>query len=371
MNYNMRILRLLLEKEFKQIKRDSIIPRLMIIMPVLQLIILPFAANFEMKNINLAIVDNDRSEVSTRLTDKIVSSGYFKLVTFENSYASALPFMEKNSADIILEYPSAMAQDLGREGSTTISLTANAVNGTKAGLGTSYLASIIRQYNLEQAPLLNSTLPVQIESTHLFNPHLDYKAYMVPGIMAFLLTLVGGFLSALNIVAEKEKGTIEQINVTPVPKSIFLLSKLIPFWIIGLVILSLGLLVAWLIYGFVPSGNVFIIYFFAAIYLIALTGLGLAVSSISATQQQAMFTMFFCTIIFALLSGLFTPISSMPEWAQTITLFNPIRYFVELMRMIYLKGSLFADITNHLLVVCGFAVFFNVLAILGYRKKGG
>lgn len=368
MKNNIRILRLLLEKEFKQIKRDSIIPRLMIIMPVMQLIILPFAANFEMKNVNLAIVDNDRSVVSTRLTDKIASSGYFKLTTFENSYESALPFMEKNNADIILEYPPAMEKGLGKEGSVTVSLTANAVNGTKAGLGTSYLASIIGQYNLEQVSL-DEAVPIKIASTHLFNPHLDYKAYMVPGIMAFLLTLVGGFLSALNIVAEKEKGTIEQINVTPVPKSIFLLSKLVPFWIIGLVILSLGLLVSWLIYGFIPSGNVLIIYLFAAIYLIAITGLGLAVSSISATQQQAMFTMFFCTIIFALLSGLFTPISSMPEWAQTITLFNPIRYFVELMRMIYLKGSLLVDITNHLLIVCGFAVFFNALAILGYRKK--
>lgn len=366
---NIRILRLLLEKEFKQIRRDALIPRLIIFMPIIQLIVLPFAANFEMKNVNLAIVDNDRSVTTTHLTDKIVSSGYFKLAAVENSYDDALPFMENNSADIIIEYPLDMAKDLGQEGSVTFSLTANAVNGTKAGLGTSYLASIIRQYNLDQAPLHAST-PIRIESTHLFNPHLDYKAYMVPGIMAFLLTLVGGFLSALNIVAEKEKGTIEQINVTPVPKSIFLLSKLVPFWIIGLVILTLGMCVAWVIYGFVPTGNVFVIYFFAAIYLIALTGLGLAVSVISATQQQAMFTMFFCSMLFALLSGLFTPISSMPQWAQTITLFNPVRYFVEVMRMIYLKGSFLTDITMHLLIVCGFAIFFNVLAILGYRKKG-
>lgn len=366
---NLRILRLLLEKEFKQIKRDSLIPRLIVLMPVIQLIILPFAANFEMKNVNLAVVDNDRSTTTTRLTDKIISSGYFRLATIEGNYENALPFMERNSADIILEYPLAMEKDLGQEGSVTVSLTANAVNGTKAGLGSSYLASIIRQYNLEQAPL-NMAAPVQIKSTHLFNPHLDYKAYMVPGIMAFLLTLVGGFLSALNIVAEKEKGTIEQINVTPVPKSIFLLSKLVPFWIIGLLLLTFGMLIAWIIYGFVPVGSIFTIYFFSAIYLIALTGLGLAVSSISATQQQAMFTMFFFSMIFALLSGLFTPVSSMPEWAQTITLFNPIRYFVEVMRMIYLKGSLLTDITGHFLVVCGFAVFFNALAIFGYRKKG-
>ena len=192
---------------------------------------------------------------------------------------------------------------------------------------------------------------------------------MVPGIMVFLLTIIGGFLSALNIVSEKEKGTIEQINVTPVPKTLFLLSKLIPFWVIGFILLTIGVIVAWIVYGLLPVGNIGIIYLFAAVYLIAFTGLGLAISSISSTQQQAMFTAFFFLIIFALLSGLFTPISSMPHWAQQITLFNPVRYFVEVMRMVYLKGSQFADLTGHFVVVCLFALFFNVLAVASYRKK--
>ncbi len=364
----LRILRLLLEKEFKQIKRDPLILRLMLFMPLMQLIVLPFAANFEMRNIHLAIVDNTRSTQAARLTDKIRSSGYFKITSEQNTYEDALALIEQNKADIIMEYPMRLEKDLIREGNACVAFTANAVNATKAGLGTAYLSAIIRQYNLDQIPV-NERTRVQVKSTHLFNPHLDYKAYMVPGILAFLLTLVGAFLSALNIVAEKEKGTIEQINVTPVPKSIFLLSKLIPFWVIGLVILSLGLFISWLIYGFIPTGNVFAIYLFAALYLVALTGLGLAVSSISSSQQQAMLTMFFCSMLFVLLSGLFTPITSMPEWAQTITLFNPLRYFVEVMRMMYLKGSLLSDIAGHLLIVCLFLVFFNALAIIGYRKK--
>ena len=187
--------------------------------------------------------------------------------------------------------------------------------------------------------------------------------------MAFLLTVISGFLSALNIVSEKEKGTIEQINVTPVPKYLFLLSKLIPFWIIGFILLTLAILVGWVIYGLTPLGNFGLIYLFAAVYLVAFTGFGLTISSISSTQQQAMLSAFFIMIIFVLLSGLFTPISSMPAWAQQITLFNPIRYFIEVIRMVYLKGSTFIDLQGHFVITCLFAVFFNVLAVISYRKQ--
>lgn len=364
----MRTLRYLLEKEFKQIRRDRFLPRLIFILPVMQLIILPFAANFEMRNINLSIVDNDHSVLSQQLVEKVLSSGYFHLADVSAEYDEALTSVESNAADIILEIPLNFEKQLGREGKSEILIAANAVNGTKGGMGSSYLSTIIQDFNREKGfgPDMEQA---GIRSTNLFNPHLNYKNYMVPGIMAFLLTIIGGFLSALNIVSEKEKGTIEQINVTPVPKAVFLLSKLIPFWIIGFILLTIGALVAWIVYGLTPVGNFGVIYLFAAVYLIAFTGFGLAISSVSSTQQQAMFTAFFFMIIFIQLGGLFTPISSMPIWAQHITLFNPLRYFVEVMRMVYLKGSAFSDLTTHFGVVCLFAVFFNVLAVVSYRKN--
>jgi ABC-2 type transport system permease protein len=235
-------------------------------------------------------------------------------------------------------------------------------------LGSAYLGGIIRDFYAEVS--IGMPEAGRITSTYLYNPHLSYKNYMVPGIIVFLISIIGGALSALNIVSEKEKGTIEQINVSPVPKAVFLLSKLIPFWVIGFVLLTLGSLIAWLIYGLVPAGSFAVIYLFAAIYMIAFTGLGLAVSTVSSTQHQAMFTAFFFLIIFALMSGLFTPIDSMPGWAQKMTLFNPIRYFIEVMRMVYLKGSHFSDLTFHFLIVCLFALAFNILAIVGYRKRG-
>lgn len=362
------MLRYLLEKEFKQILRDRFLPKIIFLIPMMQLIILPFAANFEMHNINLGVVDNDHSETSRQLIDKVVSSGYFRLTDSSASYNQALSSIESNASDILLEIPVNFEQLVIREGHADVLIAANAVNGTKGGLGSSYLSTIIQDFNREKG-FTPETPGSGICVTNLFNPHLNYKNYMVPGIMVFLLTIIGGFLSALNIVSEKEKGTIEQINVTPVPKSLFLLSKLIPFWIIGFILLTISMLIAWVIYGLVPLGSLWTIYLFAAIYLIAFTGLGLAISSISSTQQQAMFTAFFFLILFALLSGLFTPISSMPEWAQTITRLNPVRYFVEVMRMVYLKGSQFSDLSGHFLVICLFAVLFNVLAIVGYRKS--
>lgn len=364
----MRTLRYLLEKEFKQIKRDRFLPRIIFLVPLMQLIILPFAANFEMRNINLGLIDNDHTVLSTQLTDKILSSGYFRLTNVSPSYDQAISSIESNEADLLLEIPSNFERDLGREGAADVLIASNAVNGTKGGMGSSYLSQIIQDFNQEKGFTSGSTF-TGVRSTNLFNPRLNYKNYMVPGIMVFLLTIVGGFLSALNIVSEKEKGTIEQINVTPVPKTLFLLSKLIPFWIIGFILLTIGMIIAWIVYGLVPLGNMGIIYLFAAVYLIAFTGFGLAISSVSSTQQQAMFTAFFFLIIFAQLSGLFTPISSMPQWAQNMTLFNPVRYFVEVMRMVYLKGSTFSDLSGHFIIVCLFAIFFNVLAVVSYRKK--
>ena len=192
---------------------------------------------------------------------------------------------------------------------------------------------------------------------------------MVPGILVILVTMVCAYMCALNIVKEKEIGTIEQINVTPIKKYEFILGKLIPFWIIGMFVFSVGLLgVAHLVYHIVPVGSLFVLYSFLSVYLIAMLGIGLLISTYSGTQQQAMSLAFFCMMIFILMSGLFTSIDGMPDWAKWISRFNPVTYFIQVMRMVVLKGSGLRDIQHQFIVIVGMAVFFNTWAIINYRK---
>lgn len=370
----MRIIKFLLIKEFKQIFRNRAILSVIMVMPVMQLIILPLAANYEIKNINLAVVDNDRSDYSRDLINQVAASGYFKLKSYNDSYQQAFTQIEDDNADLILEIPHGFEQDLMKESKQQLFIGVNAINGTKAGLGGGYISEIIRDYNNGLRKKLNvptnfNAIPViEITSSNWYNSHLNYRLFMVPGILAILVTLVGGFLSSLNIVKEKEAGTIEQINVSPVKKYHFILGKLIPFWILGNVVFILGLLVGWIFYGIIPLGNLIVLYTFIWVYLLAILGFGLLVSTFCDTQQQAMLIMFFFVMIFVLMGGLFTPIDSMPDWAKTVSKFNPISYFIEVMRMVVIKGSGFKDISKHILIIIGFAIVLNSAAIVNYRK---
>jgi ABC-2 type transport system permease protein len=364
-----------LRKEFRQIFRDPGILRVILIMPVIQLLILPWAADYEIKNIKLAVVDHDHSEYSRQLINKITSSGYFILTDYSSSYEHSLEQIEKDKADLVLQIPDHFEKDLVKENEAKLYMALNAINGTKANLGGAYLRTIIQDYNKQvrtewiQFPKFSAETQIEVTSSNWFNPLMNYKYFMVPGILVILLTMVGTNLAAVNIVKEKEIGTIEQINVTPIKKFHFILGKLLPFWMLGLLVLTIGLTIARLAYGIIPAGSFLTIYVFAAIYLLAVLGLGLLISTYSVNQQQAMLLSFFLMMIFILLGGLYTSIDSMPEWAKWITRFNPVSYFIEVMRMVVLKGSSLADIKYHLLKMGGFALVFNGWAIISYHKR--
>lgn len=371
----MRTLRFLLIKEFKQIFRNKALLPMILVMPLVQLLIMPLAADYEIKNINISIVDNDQSTYSKQLTSKILASGYFQLSGYNRSYNESFKQIEADEADLILEIPYAFEQNLSRNGFEKLFIAVNAINGTKASLGGAYLNSIISDFNqnIQIAGIddnNNSSIrSIEVISSNWFNPYLNYKIFMVPAILVILVTMVGAYMCGLNIVKEKELGTIEQINVSPIKKHYYILGKLIPFWIIGVVVFSIGFfIVAWLVYGIIPVGNLILLYSYLALYLIAILGFGLLISTYSETQQQAMSVSFFFMMIFILMSGLFTSIDAMPVWAQKIAYANPVTYFIEVMRMIVLKGSGLGHITKHIIIMVGFAILFNTWAILNYRK---
>ncbi len=371
----MRTLKFLLQKEFKQIWRNKLILRLIIAMPIIQLLILPLAADFEIKNINIAIVDHDRSTYSQELISKINSTGYFRLTGFGNSYNTAYKKLENNKADLILEIPKNFERNMMRESQQQLFIAVNAINGSKAAVGAVYLGRIIMDFNADiRAKLIppqrfNAIPIIDVSTINRFNQMMNYRFYMVPGILAFLVTIIAAFMCAINLVKEKEVGTIEQINVTPIKKFYFILAKLIPFWIIGMIVFTLGLfLIARLVYGIIPAGSLFVLYTYVAVYLVAVLGAGLLLSTYSNSLQQSMTLGFFFIMIFVLMSGLFTTIDGMPEWAKWITRFNPVTYFIDVMRMVVMKGSGFKDITTQFLATIGFVLFFNTWAILNYRK---
>jgi len=371
----MRTLRFLLQKEFRQIFRDPSIIRVIFMMPSIQLLILPWAADYEVKNIQLSVVDHDHSQYARQLVNKVTASGYFRLQDYSGSYNNALQQVEHDRSDLVLEIPANFEKKLIKENESTLFMAINAINGVKANLGGAYLRSIIQDFNHEvrlkwiQLPRFSPELQVEVTSSNWFNPSMNYKYFMVPGILVVLVTMVGSFLASLNIVREKEIGTIEQINVTPVKKYHFILGKLIPFWILGLLILTIGLVIARVAYGIMPLGSFAVIYIFAAVYLLAVLGLGLLLSTYTSNQQQAMLLSFFLMMVFILLSGLYTSIDSMPAWAKVITRFNPVTYFIEVMRMVVLKGSGLKDICTHIFTVLGFAAVLNTWAVINYKKR--
>lgn len=378
----MRTVFFLIQKEFLQIFRNKTMLPLLLVMPVFQTLLLSFAANYEIKNLNLAVVDADLSTSSRQLAARFQASGYFKIRQVAAA-TEADALMSNEETDLILEIPPHFERTLVREGNVAVSLTANAINATKAGLGMGYAQNIIRNYNREfaetWAPRLASTEAgapapaaprnVQIEYSNWYNPRLDYKTFMVPGILGEIVALIICFLTALNIVRERELGTIEQLNVTPVQKWQFILGKLLPFWLLSLVMMTVGLTVGKLVFDIPMLGSLWLVFGYTAVFTPCMLGLGFLISNFADSQQQAMFTAWFFILIFLLMCGLFTPVESMPQWAQTINVINPIAYFVSFMRLVLLKGAGFQDIQQNFFSVLTYAVAVNGLAMWTYRKR--
>ena len=351
-------LRFLIQKEFLQIRRNSFLPKLIVAFPIVIMCVMPWVMNQEVKSIRVEVVDNARTTESQQLVHKVEASNYFVFKGQKTSYTDALKDVEKSKADIVLVVP----RDYREKG---VLIAANAVNGTKGSIGSSYLAQIVTAQAMPDVAAMQS----KVSTLFLYNKHLDYKVFMIPALFAILVMLMCGFLPALNIVGEKEAGTIEQINVTPVSKWTFILAKLIPYWIIALFVLTVCLLLSWAVYGITCQGPLGLVYLLVMLLALFFSSFGLIVSNYSDTMQQAIFVMWFFVVMLLLLSGLFTPTRSMPSWAYMTTYVNPMHYFIDAIRTVFVRGGTLQNILHQVLALAAVGTVMATWAVASYRKN--
>ena len=342
-------LKYLIQKEFLQIRRNAFLPRLIVMFPIVIMCVMPWVMQMEVKNIVVDVVDIDHTVESQRLVQQIAASNYFIFGGQKSTYAEAMKDIEKGRADVILEI---------RDGKYLIA--ANAVNGTKGSMGSAYLSQIV------SAPFSASSATSVLT---LYNKQQNYKLFMIPALFAIVMMLMTGFLPTLNIVGEKESGTIEQINVTPVSKWSFILAKLIPYWLIALFVITVCLLLAWLVYGITPAGPLWLVYVLAMLLALFFSSFGLIVSNYSDTMQQAMFVMWFFVVSIMLLSGLFTPTRSMPQWAYLTTYINPMHYFIDAIRTVFIRGGSLHETAHQVLALAGIGTLMGCWAVQSYKKN--
>ncbi|MGE5419030.1 MAG: ABC transporter permease [Chloroflexota bacterium] len=370
----MRTILFLIRKEFLQIFRNKFISKAIFAVPLVQMLILVPAVTFELKNVIITVIDRDMTPESRSLISKLDGSEFFNVKYHALSEKEANNMLHGNKSSVILEIPSGFGKDIMNGETTGIMASIDAVNASNAEITWAYLGGVIRDYNLEipggNAALNAGSMPVRVGITNRFwfNENLNYKFFMLPGILVILVTAIGFLLAGLNMVREKEIGTIEQINVTPVRKYQFIAAKMIPFLLIGLVDLALGLSIGKLAFNIPFEGSILIMFLCASIFLVSVLALALFISTFSSTQQQYMFVAFFFMIVFILMSGIFTPMESMPQWAQDFDLINPVAYLIKINRMVMLKGSGLADISHEVYSLVLIAVVFSSLAVWRYRK---
>jgi ABC-2 type transport system permease protein len=285
---------------------------------------------------------------------------------------------------LVLTIPHDFERSLTQRRGADVQLIVNAEKGSAAGIVQSYATTIINRYAIELAAERPadagpydprpaggglSAGPIEIRHHTRYNPTRNYTHYMVPGILVALVTIIGTLLTAQNIAREKELGTLEQLNVTPITRGQFIAGKLLPYWGLGLLELALGLTAGVLIFGVPVEGSILLLFAVAAVYLLVALGIGLFISTIVHTQQQAMFVTFFIVNIYLLMSGLFTPIDSMAPWVQQVSVLNPVRHFVTISRAVLMKGAGPAEVARPFAILAIFAVVVLTFAVRQYHKR--
>ena len=382
----MRRILFLARAEVLHIVRDRTTLAQVLVVPIVQLLVLVNAATFVIRDTPTYVVDQDRTSASRGLINRLAASGHFRILERSASLSKANDALLEGAATLVVTIPRDFEASLARTGRAPVQLVVNAEKGSAAGIVLSYAGQILDRYSGELCRELRPSMltvgygtgdpspwrghpRIETRTRGWYNSSLDYRHYMVPGILVALVTLIGTLLSAQNIAREKELGTLEQLNVTPLTRGQFIAAKLLPLWVLGLFDLGLGLLAGKLVFDVPTRGSLLLLFVAAAIYLLVALAIGLLISTGVDTQQQAMFVTFFVLNVYLLLSGLFTPIDSMSPWMQMVSQLNPVRHFVTISRAILIKGAGLDEVAPPLLVLCGFAVVTLTLAVQRYRKR--
>jgi ABC-2 type transport system permease protein len=378
----MRRILFLARAELLHVVRDRATLAQVLVFPIVQLLVLSNAATLQVSNTPTYVVDADRSSLSRGLVTRFRASGHFRVEEQSASPELADEALLRGDVTMVLTIPHDFESSLMRTRVAPIQLAVNAEKGSAAGIVQAYASNITAAYAAELDASLRGTVVgapeaaprrgaarIDVRLRSWYNQELDYRHYMVPGILVALVTLIGTLLSAQNIAREKELGTLEQLNVTPITRGQFIAAKLLPFWALGMINLAIGLIIAAWVFGVPMRGSLLLLFGSAAVYLVAALAIGLFISSLVDTQQQAMFVTFFVMNVYLLMSGLFTPIDSMAPWVRVVSEVNPVRHFVTIARAILIKGAGPADIARPLLTLAVFGVVTLALAIRQYSKR--
>jgi ABC-2 type transport system permease protein len=366
----------MLIKEFIQVFRDPRMRAVILVIPVVQVILFGYAVNTDVRHIRTAIYDLDNTPSSRDLVSRFEGSGCFDIVARAQSEEEARAAIDSGAAKVLLRMNHGFAQDLAGGRTAQVQLILDGSDSNTAGIVMSYASRISAAFNertliQRMARSSGRTLlaePVGLESRAWFNPNLESRYYFLPGVIAQLVMLISIILSSMAIVREREIGTMEQIMVTPIGRLEFILGKTLPFALIGFVDVALVSLVAVLWFRVPLEGSLFTLFFSTALYLMSTLGVGLFISTVSRTQQQAMMTAFFFAMPAILLSGFIYPIANMPAVVQWLTYLNPLRFYLVIIRGLFLKGVGFAVLWPQMLALALQGVAMLTLASSRFRK---
>ncbi|MEQ8459989.1 MAG: ABC transporter permease [Sandaracinaceae bacterium] len=363
-------------KEVRQTTRDKRMMALLVLAPLIQLFVFGHAVNLEVDDVPTVVVDRDGTETSRAHLRRLLADGTLTRVGTETSAQEAERWLEEGRAAVVLVVPEGLEADLARGRPARVQAILDGSDPNRAGVAASAVSGYFTRESegriRAQLRRLNMRRPdVRVASRVLFNPELDTAIYMVPGVAAMLLLLITTIVTAMGLSRERELGTLEQILVTPVPSGLLILGKIIPFAVIGVVDFGVALVVGAYVFD-MPLGGDFVVLFGATLlYLTVTLGMGLLISTLSGSQQQAFMGGFLFMLPAALLSGIMTPIRSMPEWLQPFTLANPLRHYAEVLRGVLLRGAGFEELSFQLVVLAAMGAFVFGFAAIRFRKSVG